>query len=89
MERCPTQAVLPLVGLAAEKVIRDRYSSQDVRRPVCLPLRQLSHDRSCHETQGERQSAIARRECKRIAMKPRWLVNNRRRHDCPESPLSL
>ncbi|MGM0487037.1 MAG: hypothetical protein ACQESR_09790 [Planctomycetota bacterium] len=23
MERCPTQAVLPLVGLAAEKVIRD------------------------------------------------------------------
>ncbi|MGM0487654.1 MAG: hypothetical protein ACQESR_12960 [Planctomycetota bacterium] len=27
MERCPTQAVLPLVGLAAEKVIRDRYIS--------------------------------------------------------------
>ncbi|MFO7902114.1 MAG: hypothetical protein R6U98_05600, partial [Pirellulaceae bacterium] len=25
MGRCPTQAVLPLVGLAAEKVIRDRY----------------------------------------------------------------
>ncbi|MFO7906810.1 MAG: hypothetical protein R6U98_29410 [Pirellulaceae bacterium] len=25
MERCPTQAVLPLVGLAADKVIRDRY----------------------------------------------------------------
>ncbi|MFO7906838.1 MAG: hypothetical protein ACQESR_27365 [Planctomycetota bacterium] len=25
MESCPTQAVLPLVGLAAEKVIRDRY----------------------------------------------------------------
>ncbi|MGM0485155.1 MAG: hypothetical protein ACQESR_00130 [Planctomycetota bacterium] len=25
MERCPTQAVLPLVGLAAENVIRDRY----------------------------------------------------------------
>ncbi|MFO7907882.1 MAG: hypothetical protein ACQESR_16095 [Planctomycetota bacterium] len=25
LERCPTQAVLPLVGLAAEKVIRDRY----------------------------------------------------------------
>ncbi|MFO7904408.1 MAG: hypothetical protein R6U98_17220 [Pirellulaceae bacterium] len=24
MESCPTQAVLPLVGLAAEKVIRDR-----------------------------------------------------------------
>ncbi|MGM0490982.1 MAG: hypothetical protein ACQESR_30015 [Planctomycetota bacterium] len=27
MERCPAQAVLPLVGLAAEKVIRDRYLS--------------------------------------------------------------
>ncbi|MGM0490081.1 MAG: hypothetical protein ACQESR_25415 [Planctomycetota bacterium] len=25
MESCPTQARLPLVGLAAEKVIRDRY----------------------------------------------------------------
>ncbi|MFO7903432.1 MAG: hypothetical protein R6U98_12280 [Pirellulaceae bacterium] len=25
MERCPTQAVLPVVGLAAEKVIRDPY----------------------------------------------------------------
>ncbi|MFO7906034.1 MAG: hypothetical protein ACQESR_29400 [Planctomycetota bacterium] len=27
MESCPTRAVLPLVGLAAEKVIRDRYIS--------------------------------------------------------------
>ncbi|MFO7906951.1 MAG: hypothetical protein R6U98_30120 [Pirellulaceae bacterium] len=26
MESCPTQAVLPLVGLAAEKIIRDRYN---------------------------------------------------------------
>ncbi|MGM0486289.1 MAG: hypothetical protein ACQESR_05950 [Planctomycetota bacterium] len=26
MESCPTQAVLPLVGLAAEQVIRDRYN---------------------------------------------------------------
>ncbi|MFO7906406.1 MAG: hypothetical protein R6U98_27360 [Pirellulaceae bacterium] len=26
MERCPTEAVLPLVGLTAEKVIRDRYN---------------------------------------------------------------
>ncbi|MFO7906683.1 MAG: hypothetical protein ACQESR_27255 [Planctomycetota bacterium] len=25
MESCPTQAVLPLVGLAADKFIRDRY----------------------------------------------------------------
>ncbi|MFO7905299.1 MAG: hypothetical protein ACQESR_07500 [Planctomycetota bacterium] len=27
VERCPTQAVLPLVALAVEKVIRDRYIS--------------------------------------------------------------
>ncbi|MFO7902634.1 MAG: hypothetical protein R6U98_08240 [Pirellulaceae bacterium] len=27
MESCPTQAALPLVGLAAGKVIRDRYIS--------------------------------------------------------------
>ncbi|MGM0491041.1 MAG: hypothetical protein ACQESR_30315 [Planctomycetota bacterium] len=27
MESCPTQAVLPLVGLAADKVIRDRYDT--------------------------------------------------------------
>ncbi|MFO7902829.1 MAG: hypothetical protein R6U98_09225 [Pirellulaceae bacterium] len=27
MERCPTQAVLPLVGLAAENVIGDRLYS--------------------------------------------------------------
>ncbi|MFO7905279.1 MAG: hypothetical protein ACQESR_28815 [Planctomycetota bacterium] len=26
VESCPTQAVFPLVGLAAEKVIRDRYT---------------------------------------------------------------
>ncbi|MFO7904072.1 MAG: hypothetical protein R6U98_15520, partial [Pirellulaceae bacterium] len=26
MERCPTQAVLPPVGFAAENVIRDRYN---------------------------------------------------------------
>ncbi|MGM0489626.1 MAG: hypothetical protein ACQESR_23055 [Planctomycetota bacterium] len=27
IERCPTQAVLPLVGLAADTLIRDRYIS--------------------------------------------------------------
>ncbi|MFO7907001.1 MAG: hypothetical protein R6U98_30370 [Pirellulaceae bacterium] len=27
MESCPAQAVLPLVGLAADKVIRDQYLS--------------------------------------------------------------
>ncbi|MGM0487908.1 MAG: hypothetical protein ACQESR_14245 [Planctomycetota bacterium] len=31
MERCPTQAVLPLIGLAAEKVTRDRYRPGSVR----------------------------------------------------------
>ncbi|MFO7902947.1 MAG: hypothetical protein R6U98_09820 [Pirellulaceae bacterium] len=33
MESCPTQAVLPLVGLAAEKVIRDRYIRVDPPMP--------------------------------------------------------
>ncbi|MFO7907498.1 MAG: hypothetical protein ACQESR_10860 [Planctomycetota bacterium] len=28
MQSGPTQAVLPLVGLAAEKVIRDRYMTK-------------------------------------------------------------
>ncbi|MFO7901883.1 MAG: hypothetical protein ACQESR_06985 [Planctomycetota bacterium] len=27
MKNCPTQAVRPLVGLAAEKIIRDRHKS--------------------------------------------------------------
>ncbi|MGM0487516.1 MAG: hypothetical protein ACQESR_12245 [Planctomycetota bacterium] len=27
VENCPAQAVLPLVGLAADKVIRDRYKT--------------------------------------------------------------
>ncbi|MFO7902115.1 MAG: hypothetical protein R6U98_05605 [Pirellulaceae bacterium] len=41
MGRCPTQAVLPLVGLAAEKVIRDRYiyrtrpKTTRMRRATC------------------------------------------------------
>ncbi|MFO7905948.1 MAG: hypothetical protein ACQESR_09380 [Planctomycetota bacterium] len=30
-ESCPTQAALPLLGLAPEKVIRDRYISCSVR----------------------------------------------------------
>ncbi|MFO7906905.1 MAG: hypothetical protein ACQESR_15710 [Planctomycetota bacterium] len=44
MESCPTQAVLPLVGLAAEKVIRDRYipllGNRDTirKRPWDTPL---------------------------------------------------
>ncbi|MFO7906493.1 MAG: hypothetical protein R6U98_27800 [Pirellulaceae bacterium] len=42
MESCPTQAVLSLVGLAAEKVIRDRYNADDgglLRQRVCFLLR--------------------------------------------------
>ncbi|MGM0490341.1 MAG: hypothetical protein ACQESR_26750 [Planctomycetota bacterium] len=31
MESCSTQPVLPLVGLAAEKVIRDRYNPRGPR----------------------------------------------------------
>ncbi|MGM0486530.1 MAG: hypothetical protein ACQESR_07185 [Planctomycetota bacterium] len=34
-ESCPTQAVLPLVGLAADKVIRDRYI---IPRPLVFSL---------------------------------------------------
>ncbi|MFO7906085.1 MAG: hypothetical protein R6U98_25730 [Pirellulaceae bacterium] len=32
MGRCPTQAALPLVRLAAEKVIRDRYKQNRLRQ---------------------------------------------------------
>ncbi|MFO7903584.1 MAG: hypothetical protein R6U98_13045 [Pirellulaceae bacterium] len=32
MDRCPAQAVLPLVGLAADRIIRDRYNVP--RRPL-------------------------------------------------------
>ncbi|MFO7904424.1 MAG: hypothetical protein ACQESR_19390 [Planctomycetota bacterium] len=35
MESCPTQAALPLVGLAAEKIIRDRYKRRS--RDACRP----------------------------------------------------
>ncbi|MFO7903951.1 MAG: hypothetical protein R6U98_14910, partial [Pirellulaceae bacterium] len=40
MESCPTQAVLPLVGLATEKVIRDRYGSGvgDLPTPLACSL---------------------------------------------------
>ncbi|MFO7906695.1 MAG: hypothetical protein ACQESR_09735 [Planctomycetota bacterium] len=39
MESYPTQAVLPLVGLAADKVIRDRYNQRE-RRPYAPHCRQ-------------------------------------------------
>ncbi|MFO7904227.1 MAG: hypothetical protein R6U98_16305 [Pirellulaceae bacterium] len=34
MESCPAQAVLPLVGLAADKVVRDSRSSSACRRLI-------------------------------------------------------
>ncbi|MFO7903835.1 MAG: hypothetical protein R6U98_14320 [Pirellulaceae bacterium] len=37
MESCPTQAVLPLVGLAADSVIRDRDSHDKARWPRETP----------------------------------------------------
>ncbi|MFO7908206.1 MAG: hypothetical protein ACQESR_14655 [Planctomycetota bacterium] len=40
MESCPTQAVLPLVGLAAHKLIRHRYKPgrERPKGPPRLPL---------------------------------------------------
>ncbi|MFO7908003.1 MAG: hypothetical protein R6U98_35505 [Pirellulaceae bacterium] len=46
MESCLTQAVLPLVGLAAEKVIRDRYICVAIcgtRIARGRPMMRLSH----------------------------------------------
>ncbi|MFO7901639.1 MAG: hypothetical protein R6U98_03170, partial [Pirellulaceae bacterium] len=41
----PTQAVLPLVGLAAEKVIRDRYSLRTWL--IRLRRRRIGSGRAC------------------------------------------
>ncbi|MFO7902959.1 MAG: hypothetical protein ACQESR_08195 [Planctomycetota bacterium] len=46
MERCPTQAVLPFVGLAAENVIRDRYNSLFARERLRISF-------SGHNTTGK------------------------------------
>ncbi|MFO7903465.1 MAG: hypothetical protein R6U98_12445 [Pirellulaceae bacterium] len=35
MESCPAQAVLPLVGLAAAQVIRDRHIYFNVAKSIC------------------------------------------------------
>ncbi|MFO7904413.1 MAG: hypothetical protein ACQESR_11285 [Planctomycetota bacterium] len=40
MESCPAPAALPLVGLAAEKLIRDRYS---IARNVIIPRTSRGH----------------------------------------------
>ncbi|MFO7902946.1 MAG: hypothetical protein R6U98_09815 [Pirellulaceae bacterium] len=45
MESCPTQAVLPLVGLAADNVIRDRHispSGQTDSMPVSQEITKTS-----------------------------------------------
>ncbi|MGM0488156.1 MAG: hypothetical protein ACQESR_15505 [Planctomycetota bacterium] len=51
MENCPTQAVLPLVGLAAEKVIRDRYKRprRDGRHPLtpCVTVTRAQYKPYC------------------------------------------
>ncbi|MFO7903398.1 MAG: hypothetical protein ACQESR_21095 [Planctomycetota bacterium] len=46
MESRPTQAVLPLVGLAAEKVIRDRYKEISESR-TSGPLQDASNASTC------------------------------------------
>ncbi|MFO7903036.1 MAG: hypothetical protein ACQESR_27070 [Planctomycetota bacterium] len=45
MESCPTQAVLPLVGLAAEKVIRDPYIPTSSPRPTTSGIFLTDHNR--------------------------------------------
>ncbi|MFO7901282.1 MAG: hypothetical protein R6U98_01365 [Pirellulaceae bacterium] len=47
MERCSTQAVLPLVGFAADQVIRYRLQLHGVRRDVI--------DKSVSHVRGTRQ----------------------------------
>ncbi|MFO7901673.1 MAG: hypothetical protein R6U98_03345 [Pirellulaceae bacterium] len=76
MQSCPTQAVLPLVGLAAEKVIRDRYIFQAVgffRMERCptqavLPLVGLAAEKVIRERyiRGERRG----HRSERLARKP-------------------
>ncbi|MFO7902526.1 MAG: hypothetical protein ACQESR_21840 [Planctomycetota bacterium] len=60
MESCPTQAVLPLVGLAAEKVIRGRYTMgmgrvqrvPGVHSPVLFVLWRRVSGLSCPDWRG-------------------------------------
>ncbi|MFO7904653.1 MAG: hypothetical protein ACQESR_01780 [Planctomycetota bacterium] len=47
MESCPTQAVLPLVGLAADKVIRDRYIMGDYTLKTIASYERLWHWPKC------------------------------------------
>ncbi|MFO7907598.1 MAG: hypothetical protein ACQESR_23390 [Planctomycetota bacterium] len=47
MESCPTQSVLPLVGLAAEKIIRDWYMTKACCVPASLAKPSSTHYYQC------------------------------------------
>ncbi|MFO7906154.1 MAG: hypothetical protein R6U98_26080 [Pirellulaceae bacterium] len=48
MESCSTQAVLPLVGLATEKVIRARYSTLGgLARPLGMQTGRPEEESTC------------------------------------------
>ncbi|MFO7905153.1 MAG: hypothetical protein ACQESR_16265 [Planctomycetota bacterium] len=53
MDNCPTQAVLPLVGLAAEKVIRDQYNGPRDKPVAFAPGKALFQNvqRKCERPQ--------------------------------------
>ncbi|MFO7904003.1 MAG: hypothetical protein R6U98_15175 [Pirellulaceae bacterium] len=55
MESCPTQAVLPLVGLAAEKIIRDRSRAYGSVHGRC---RCPNHD--CYPCDASMQAGYAK-----------------------------
>ncbi|MFO7902817.1 MAG: hypothetical protein ACQESR_14210 [Planctomycetota bacterium] len=68
MESCPTQAVLPLVGLAAEKFIRDRYSPRASSASTHLaPLFPASRGRPTELVSGEAALATMPYRVTRIA----------------------
>ncbi|MFO7906991.1 MAG: hypothetical protein ACQESR_24055 [Planctomycetota bacterium] len=57
MESCPTQAVRPLVGLAAHKVTRDRYNRLAAMY-VSLSSPMLADRQSCRVSPNSRLSAF-------------------------------
>ncbi|MGM0490218.1 MAG: hypothetical protein ACQESR_26120 [Planctomycetota bacterium] len=63
MESCPTQAVLPLVGLAAENVIPDRYRVE--RGPSGLPGCVPAFCAAWHRLSRKRDRHGARHPCRR------------------------
>ncbi|MGM0486669.1 MAG: hypothetical protein ACQESR_07895 [Planctomycetota bacterium] len=66
MESCSTQAVLPLVGLAADKAIRDQYSFQAVgfvpvqscSMQAVLPLVGLAADKAIRDQYSFSTTAV-------------------------------